>query len=90
MPEISPVTWEKWFKKEFKPTTKNPIKTVYIFIDELLNFNEAEIGITTVKLLDRLGYAVKFLPHVESGRSFLSKGLLGGSTKAGKKECFAV
>ena len=76
MPEIASLTWEKWFKKEFKPTTKSPSKTVYIFIDELLNFNEAEIGITTVKLLDRLGYAVKFLPHVESGRSFLSKGLL--------------
>jgi len=76
MPEIASRTWENWFKKEFKPTTKNPSKTVYIFIDELLNFNEAEIGITTVKLLDRLGYAVKFLSHVESGRSFLSKGLL--------------
>ena len=85
MPEISPLTWEKWFKKEFKPITKNPIKTVYIFIDELLNFNEAEIGITTVKLLDRLGYAVKFLPHVESGRSFLSKGLLEEARKLAKK-----
>ena len=85
MPEISPITWEKWFKKEFKPTTKSPSKTVYIFIDELLNFNEAEIGITTVKLLDRLGYAVKFLPHVESGRSFLSKGLLEEARTLAKK-----
>jgi len=85
MPEISPLTWEKWFKKEFKPITKNPIKTVYIFIDELLNFNEAEIGITTVKLLDRLGYAVKFIQHVESGRSFLSKGLLEEARKLARK-----
>jgi len=85
MPEISPLTWEKWFKKEFEPITKNPIKTVYIFIDELLNFNEAEIGITTVKLLDRLGYGVKFLPHVESGRSFLSKGLLEEARKLARK-----
>ena len=76
MPKISPVTWEKWFRKQFKPTVKNPIKTVYIFIDELLNFNEAEIGVATVQLLDKLGYAIKFLPHSESGRSFLSKGLL--------------
>jgi Fe-S oxidoreductase len=42
----------------------------------LLNFNEAEIGITTVKLLDRLGYAIRFVDHAESGRSFLSKGML--------------
>lgn len=76
MPELSRVTWSKWFKNNFKPTVKSPKKTVYIFIDEFLNFNEAEIGITTVKLLDKLGYEVKYLSHAESGRSFLSKGLL--------------
>ena len=51
----------------------------------MLNFNEAEIGITTVKLLDRLGYAVKFVPHDESGRSFLSKGLLEEARRLAKK-----
>ena len=85
MPHLSPITWEKWFKRHFKPTVKRPIKTVYIFIDELLNYNEAEIGITTVKLLDRLGYAVEFLPHAESGRSFLSKGLLEEARRLAKK-----
>ncbi len=85
MPGISNITWEKWFKNYFKPTVKNPTKTVYIFIDELLNFNEAEIGITTVRLLDKLGYAIKFLSHVESGRSFLSKGMLEEARKLAKK-----
>jgi Fe-S oxidoreductase len=42
----------------------------------LLNYNEAHIGITAVKLLDRLGYTVKWVSHAESGRSYLSKGLL--------------
>jgi FAD/FMN-containing dehydrogenase/Fe-S oxidoreductase len=85
MPHISSLTWEKWFKNSFKPTVKNPVRTVYIFIDELLNFNEAEIGITTVKLLDRLGYEVKYLSHAESGRSFLSKGLLEEARRLAKK-----
>ncbi|MEO5602314.1 MAG: FAD-linked oxidase C-terminal domain-containing protein, partial [Cyclobacteriaceae bacterium] len=76
MPQISPVNWKKWFTHAFRPTVKNPVKTVYLFIDELLNYNEAEIGITTVRLLDKLGYGIKFLNHHESGRSFLSKGLL--------------
>jgi Fe-S oxidoreductase len=76
MPEISHITWKKWFETKFKPTTRKPIKTVYLFIDELLNFNEAELGITTIKLLDALGYAIKYIPHHESGRSFLSKGML--------------
>lgn len=76
MPHISSLNWKKWIKREFKPTVKHPIKTVYLFVDELLNYNEAHIGITTVKLLDRLGYGIRVLDHYESGRSFLSKGLL--------------
>src|SRR5690606_17360497 len=55
MPEIAPMQWKTWYKKRFKPTAKPDARTVYLFIDELLNYNEADIGITTVKLLDRLG-----------------------------------
>ncbi len=76
MPGLSRTTWKKWFLKRFVPSVKEPVGKVYIFIDELLNFNEAHIGIATVQLLDRLGYEVKFVEHKESGRSFLSKGLL--------------
>lgn len=76
MPHISPLSWKKWFKTSFKPTVQQPVKTVYLFVDELLNYNEADIGIITVKLLDRLGYRIEVLDHHESGRSFLSKGLL--------------
>ena len=32
-----------------------------------------------------MGYAVKFLPHIESGRSFLSKGLLEEARKLARK-----
>lgn len=83
MPEVTSKTWKKWFVNEFKPTAKG--RVVYIFIDELLNFNEPEIGILTVKLLDRLGYEVKFTEHVGSGRSFLSKGLLEEARELAKK-----
>ena len=75
MPELSKISWEKWFTKQFKPTAHSG-KKVYLFIDELINYNEAEIGITTVQLLDRLGYQVAYVKHTESGRPFLSKGLL--------------
>lgn len=76
MPKLSKITWQDWYQKRFKPTVVKPIKTVYLFVDELLNYNEAEIGIATVTLLDKLGYEIKVLDHKESGRSFLSKGLL--------------
>ena len=85
MPEISGITWKKWFETQFIPTTNKPVKTIYLFIDELLNFNESDIGITTVKLLDRLGYSIKFVRHLESGRSFLSKGLLEEARVLAKK-----
>lgn len=85
MPEISAISWKKWFNTEFKPTARNPARTVYLFIDELLNFNEAEIGITTVRLLDRLGYGIRFIPHHESGRSYLSKGLLEKARELARK-----
>ena len=85
MPTLSKITWEKWFKKEFKSSVKTPKKTVFIFIDELINYNEAEIGITTVKLLDKLGYEVKYVPHALSARTFLSKGLLEEARDLAKK-----
>jgi FAD/FMN-containing dehydrogenase/Fe-S oxidoreductase len=85
MPHISRMTWKKWFTTAFKPSVKSPVKTVYLFIDELLNYNEADIGITTVKLLDKLGYAIKFIEHHESGRSFLSKGLLEEARNLARK-----
>jgi Fe-S oxidoreductase len=52
------------------------LKKVYLFVDEFTNYNDVEIGITAVKLLNRLGYEVIVPKHVESGRPQLSKGLL--------------
>lgn len=85
MPQLSRISWKQWFEVKFVPTTTTPLKTVYLFIDELLNFNEAEIGITTIRLLDKLGYSIKFLPHQESGRSFLSKGMLEEARELARK-----
>jgi Fe-S oxidoreductase len=83
LPEVTSKTWKKWYLNEFK--SKKSDKVVYIFIDELLNFNEPQIGIATVKLLDKLGYEVRFADHASSGRSFLSKGLLEQARDLAKK-----
>jgi FAD/FMN-containing dehydrogenase/Fe-S oxidoreductase len=55
--------------------------SVYLFIDEFTNYNDVEIGIKAVKLLNRLGYEVIVPNHVESGRPQLSKGLLNDAKK---------
>lgn len=85
MPHLSRVQWRKWFKNDFRPSTGKRVGKVYLFIDELLNYNEAEIGITTVRLLDALGYEIVVLDHHESGRSFLSKGLLEEARELARK-----
>lgn len=54
----------------------NYIKTVYLFNDEFTNYLDTPIGIDALELLKSLNYFVHILDGVESGRSFLSKGLL--------------
>ena len=55
---------------------KSPFRKVYLFADEFTNHQEAELGLTFVRLLNRLGYRVEIPRHVESGRAAISKGCL--------------
>lgn len=78
MPLLHKTTLKKWCKKHL-PHHKNKgniKKTVYLFCDEFTNYHDTPLGIKAVELLERLGYAVKTIPHLESGRTFISKGLL--------------
>ncbi|MDJ1468664.1 FAD-binding and (Fe-S)-binding domain-containing protein [Xanthocytophaga flava] len=54
----------------------NTSKIVYLFCDEFTNFNDVEIGKKTIFLLEKLGYTVIIPEHHESGRSYLSKGMV--------------
>ncbi len=49
---------------------------VYLFCDEFTNYNDVEIGIKSILLLEHLGYEVIIPDHEESGRTWLSKGFL--------------
>jgi len=76
MPALARETVEKWFKKHFKASDGLKHSALYFFCDEFTNYNDAEIGKTAIKLLDKLGYEVRWADHAESGRTYLSKGLL--------------
>ncbi len=73
MPLIAKQTLWSWLKARQSPVQA---KSLYLFVDEFTNFNDAEIGRTAVLLLERLGYEVKTIPHPISGRAYLSKGML--------------
>jgi FAD/FMN-containing dehydrogenase/Fe-S oxidoreductase len=75
MPALSVKTLQHWYQNNYV-APKSPIKTVYLFCDEFTNYNDAHIGIKAVQLLTALGYAVVIPVHEESGRTWLSKGLV--------------
>ncbi len=75
LPPLSEQTFSNWFKKHIQ-TGSFPNGRVHLFNDEFLNYNDAHLGIKAVKLLNRLGYEVIVPKLEESGRTYLSKGML--------------
>jgi len=77
LPKVGRTTLRLWKKQhDKKKSFQAKAKKVYLFCDEFTNYNDVEIGITTIKLLEKLGYEVVIPQHLESGRTYLSKGLL--------------
>jgi len=77
LPRLHSFTLKKWFDKnrnELKP--KNPQKKIFFFCDEFTNYNDVEIGMKSIRLLWKLNYEVIIPEHAESGRAYISKGLL--------------
>ena len=75
IPELSVETLRKWNQRQL-PTEGKSSGKVYLFADEFTNYNESHIGIKAILLLNKLGYEVVIPKHLESGRTYLSKGLL--------------
>jgi FAD/FMN-containing dehydrogenase/Fe-S oxidoreductase len=75
MPSLAKQTLHAWYKKNYS-APNNPLKKVYLFCDEFTNYNDAEIGIKAIQLLTTLKYEVVIPKHLESGRTWLSKGLV--------------
>ncbi|PUZ19794.1 Fe-S oxidoreductase [Chitinophaga costaii] len=78
LPTLYKTTLRHWYQKVWLPArpASNYRQQVYLFCDEFTNYNDTEIGIKTVQLLDALGYEVLLIAHPESGRAYMSKGLL--------------
>lgn len=79
MPTLADTTLKSWFKTHKKSGSHAPetgSRRVYLFCDEFTNYNDVEIGKKAILLLERLGYEVIIPEHEESGRSWMSKGLI--------------
>lgn len=77
LPKLHSTTLRKWWNRNQKSyQLENPTNTVALFCDEFTNYNDTEIGIKAIKLLTRLNYQVVMPEHEQSGRTYMSKGLL--------------
>ena len=79
IPGLYNITFKRWCKRNLKILNDSLGKSngeLYLFIDEFTDYNDTAIGITTVRLLNRLGYRILTSRHQISGRTFFSKGLL--------------
>ncbi len=85
MPKLSDSTLLSWYKKHQKAIVQKGSKKVYLFCDEFTNYNDAHIGQKAILLLEKLGYEVVIPEHVESGRAWLSKGLIRQGQKIANK-----
>ncbi|HEY4107977.1 FAD-binding and (Fe-S)-binding domain-containing protein [Puia sp.] len=87
MPKLYKTTLKKWWSRRDRQggalvrQGEAPGRKVYLFCDEFTNYNDVTIGMKAVKLLERLGYTVVIPEHVESGRTWLSKGLVREAKK---------
>ena len=77
MPTLHKTSLEKWYRKRKTAPKESPAAgKVYLFCDEFTNYNDTDIGIKAILLLEKLGYEVIIPRHEESGRAWLSKGLI--------------
>ncbi|MFZ9682183.1 MAG: FAD-binding and (Fe-S)-binding domain-containing protein, partial [Cephaloticoccus sp.] len=82
LPQLHTTTLAKWHVRHANPPTLDyPNGRVLLFCDEFTDYNDTEVGIKAVELLNRLGYEVFIPPHVDSGRAQLSKGLVRAAQK---------
>lgn len=77
LPKLSKKRFRSYQRHFRKQAMKNASgKKVIFFTDEFTDYLDANVGVDAVELLLALGYNVLFVKHKESGRAYISKGLL--------------
>lgn len=80
LPKLNNQTFIDWFRynkpKNFGLNQSELGRKVLLFADEFTNYNDLSAGQAVVLVLTRLGYNVQLANTVDSGRSYISKGML--------------
>ncbi|MEC3878543.1 FAD-binding and (Fe-S)-binding domain-containing protein [Parapedobacter sp. 10938] len=77
LPAVGRTTLRKWIRHQQRGQGQPANgRMVYLFCDEFTEYNDVGIGQTAYRLLTALGYQIRLTKHLESGRTYLSKGLV--------------
>lgn len=86
LPVFAKKTFKNWHKKHLKNGALKSDDKVVLFVDIFTNYNEPDIAISAVKVLEKMGFEVIIAKAMQSGRPHLSKGFLDEA----KKICHSV
>lgn len=75
LPAWKRTTFERWLSRNQRRSMQGE-KSLVLFNDTFMNYYEPEIGIATLAVLEKSGYAVSVVRPGCCGRPFISQGLL--------------
>ena len=88
IPTLGKMTVRRWAGKNLDALNRNlpaDAPEVVLYVDEFSNYNDTSLGITSIRLLNRLGVRVLIVKHPVSARTFISKGLLRRAREIARK-----
>ena len=88
IPTLGKTSLRKWAGRHLEALNRSlpqESREVILYVDEFTNYNDTLLGITAIRLLNRLGIRVLIVKHPVSARTFISKGLLKKSQEIVRK-----
>lgn len=81
LPELAKETLGKWWRKSAHSKLIGKKGKVIFLADEFTNYTDVEVGKAALLLLTELDYDIEVIDHIDTGRTYLSKGILTTAQK---------
>ncbi len=88
IPTLGKKSLRSWARKHLEPLNESlpgNAPEVILYVDEFTNYNDTSLGVTSVRLLNKLGIRVIILKHPVSARTYISKGMLKKARNIARK-----
>lgn len=93
IPTLGRRSLRSWAKKHLRSLNEAlPLDApeVVLYVDEFSNYNDTTLGMTSIRLLNKLGIRVLIVDHPVSARTYISKGLLKKARQIARKNVAAL